>query len=164
MTTYDRLWSMSGEKTSFGFKNSFFFRIWCSKTVILDSVRLPAREVTHNDVRFWITKCHLQEHSELGLKEMVVFYFHTELHWNSEIMLFNNIHNTQYILRTESCWSTYFPFPTFISCQIWLAVCGSFWFILRTASLPYGARLGTQLFNMSGEPLGFAPSKFKLKQ
>lgn len=50
----------------------------------------------HNDVRFWITKCHLQEHSELGLKEMVVFYFHTELHWNSEIMLFNNIHNTQY--------------------------------------------------------------------
>lgn len=96
MTTYDCLWSMSGEKKSFGFKNAFFFRIWCSKTVVLDSVRLPAREVTHNDVRFWITKCHLQEHSELGLKEMVVFYFHTELHWNSEIMLFNNIHNTQY--------------------------------------------------------------------
>ena len=45
--------------------NAFFFRIWCSKTVILDRVRLPAREATHNDVRCWgITKCHPQEHSE----------------------------------------------------------------------------------------------------
>ena len=68
---------------------------------------------------------------------------------NSEIILFDLSHSMFYELNHVGQ-------HTFLLQHSFLARSGYLWVIFRTASLLYGARLGTQLFNMTGEPLGFA--------